>query len=435
MNREKRKLEIYVQDILKTVFGDVPLTISVFSKKESTDFMFSKEDFDFICIIEFLDKHIKQEQIQKLSNFIDKQVYIYENVENKIFWYENTSSKYEVNKSTFLSHKLNTETTLPFFLDDYIFNKIGASYSPDFLKFSKNLDHEKKDVIKYLGTYFPRSFAESYLIISNIIDNNFYKNTFTRKDEIYILDVGSGTGGNLSGVLYSICENISQECRLNINITVIDGNEEALKMLEKIILLFRIKYNLNISLNSHYLTFDTITDLYKKSQSFFEADFDLILSSKMINEIISKDNKSYYKFYKNFTEKLSDTGLLLMLDVTTKIKSLEYLPILLNTQSNAYIQNECSQYKTLIPLCCNENDTICNANCFSQNTFFISHSRKSMDISKVSYRVIGKKEFVDNIANTIEEKGNVISWNNDGTPKTLCPYATTHEHYIDSYKV
>ena len=56
--------------------------------------------------------------------------------------------------------------TLPKWLDDLLFNKLSASYC------RKNkdlvvLDWGHKDILGYLGTYFPRSLAESYCIFSN----------------------------------------------------------------------------------------------------------------------------------------------------------------------------------------------------------------------------------------------------------------------------
>ena len=59
----------------------------------------------------------------------------------------------------------NKSVILPKWLDDLIFGILSAQYS----KKNKNLvilESEKDEVLCYLGTYFPRSFAESYRIFS-----------------------------------------------------------------------------------------------------------------------------------------------------------------------------------------------------------------------------------------------------------------------------
>ncbi len=327
---------------------------------------------------------------------------------------------------------VSKDITFPSFLDTYIFDKLGASFAPDYAKFNRNLNLKKKDVLIYLGTYFPRSFAETYSIFNNILQNKNIEKCLKDKKEINILDVGSGTGGNLSGLLLSLFENLHQ--KVNFNIIAIDGNNEALKILEKIILQFRVKLSINICLNCHYITFKTLTDLYEKSKQHLESNFDFIISSKMINEVIANDSNSYYNYYNHFVKHLDTRGLLLMLDVTTKIDSLNYMPILLNRQTSNFIQQNNNAYKTLIPTSCAENDYICKQECFSNNLFFISHSRRIKDKSKVAYRVIGKKEFVMELLSVVQNKGNVIGWDNFGNPK-YCTMISSKSNTQNAYEI
>ena len=63
---------------------------------------------------------------------------------------------------------LKTNTQLPSWLDDFIFKQLNAEYAPNFQKFDLNLDLTKEENLKYLGTYFPRSYAESFCIFDNI---------------------------------------------------------------------------------------------------------------------------------------------------------------------------------------------------------------------------------------------------------------------------
>lgn len=426
MKSDKQILEKNVKEISNIIFGNLELGISVFSKEESLGY--SERQFDFVCEIEINEEQIKQEQIEKLSKFINKEV---QKTSRKIFWFVGTngySTKYVKNSK---SKELQKDVTLPQFLDNFIFNKLKAKFAPDYTKFNKNLNHHKEDVLIYLGTYFPRSFAETYSIFNNILQNDIIEKSNKEKEEINILDIGSGTGGNLSGLLLSLIENISQ--KININIVAIDGNKEALKFLEKIVFQIQLKYSLNISLKCHYVAFETVNDLYDNSKQFFEPNFDFIISSKMINEIITKDEESYFNYYRYFAKYLNNIGLLLMLDITTKIK-VNYMPILLNNQSNYFIQNNKDGYKTLIPTSCSENESICKQDCFSNNIFFVTHSKKRNDKSKVAYRIIGKKEFVLDVLSTTHEIGGIIGWDNDRIPK-YCAFTSSDNNSKNSYKI
>lgn len=426
MNNEKQILEKNVKEISKIIFGDAELSISVFSKEESIEY--SENQFDYLCEINLCHEKISQEQIIRLSKFLNKEV---QQTSHKAFWFvgANGSPNKAIKKNK--SNELQKDVKLPQFIDDYIFNKLKANFAPDHTKFNKNLNHKKEDVQIYLGTYFPRSFAETYSIFNNILQNEIIEKSNREKEEINILDIGSGTGGNLSGLLLSLIENISQS--INFNIVAIDGNKEALKFLEKIVFQIQLKYSLNISLNCHYVTFETISDLYENSKQFFEPNFDFIISSKMINEIISKDEDSYLNYYRYFTKYLSNEGLLLMLDVTTKI-DVEYMPILLNKQTNRFIQENDSIYKTLIPTSCAEFDKTCNQDCFSNNHFIISHSKKKRDRTKVTYRVLGKIKFVQAILEKLECKGSIIGWDNIGNQK-YCYLVSSSSLKQTAYKV
>jgi len=432
MSNEKQILEKNVEDISRIIFGKSEINISVFSNGESIEYRNISTEYDFVCEIELREKEIQQEQVEKLSKFLKKEIKYSDTNLKKVFWLEGTNRYQEAETSISKSSELQKEITLPSFLDTYIFDKLGANFAPDFTKFSRNLKHKKEDVLIYLGTYFPRSFAESYSIFNTVFRNENVGKSLQEKKEINILDVGSGTGGNLSGLLLSLIENIPN--RVNFNIVAIDGNNEALKILERIILQFRIKFGINISLNCHYVTFKTVKDLYEKSKQFLEKDFDFIISSKMINEIITVDEYSYYNYYNFFAKYLDKKGLLLMLDVTTKIEKLNYLPILLNKQTNNFIQQNSEVYKTLIPTSCAEKDNVCKQDCFSNNLFFITHSKQEKDKSKVAYRIIGKREFVSLVLSIVQNKGGIIGWDNYRNPK-YCTLISSKDRTQNAYMV
>lgn len=59
-----------------------------------------------------------------------------------------------------------TNVSLPQWLDKYIFSSLNAKYCRSNSDMSV-IDWDKKDMLNYLGTYFPRSYTESYCIWSD----------------------------------------------------------------------------------------------------------------------------------------------------------------------------------------------------------------------------------------------------------------------------
>lgn len=323
---------------------------------------------------------------------------------------------------------MQTNLKLPIYIDELIFNKLNAIYEPDYAKFSKNLYLNQDENLIYLGTYFPRSYTESYLIFKNLFDNSVVNTTYLEKQEINILDIGSGTGGNLLGLLMSIIESLSD--KININILAIDGNQDSLKILQKIIFNIQLKYNLNISLNCQYISFENIDELYQNSKIYFENNFDIITTSKMINEILDYDDNAYYDFCAYYLPHLSNEGFLSLIDVTLRISS-QFLPILLNKQVNKFIKDNSYEYKTIIPNSCYLNEEKCEQDCFTNNIFYVSHTAKQNDMSKITYRILTHKEFADKILDIIE-KGCIVGQTQNG--KKYCYYGSNH-NAVMAFKV
>lgn len=57
---------------------------------------------------------------------------------------------------------------LPQWLDNLIFEQFGAKYCRSNADMTV-IDWDKNDVLNYLGTYFPRSYAESYCIFTEFM--------------------------------------------------------------------------------------------------------------------------------------------------------------------------------------------------------------------------------------------------------------------------
>jgi len=321
---------------------------------------------------------------------------------------------------------LKTKTRLPVFVDDFIFNKLNAIYAPDFQRFDYNLDLTGEEILKYLGTYFPRSYAESFCIYDNIFQNLAYQQIISNRKDLNILSIGSGTGGDIIGLLTAIEKHFHNV--KEINIWALDGNIEALNILEQIIDNFKTHASKNINLKTIYSVFDSISDF--QNEKIAENKYDFILSFKFICEVIAlgKGNydNSYYDFTFRFLPLLSNDGLFVLLDVTTKPKHNTFNPILMNHQVNQTLR-ELNEYETLLPLPCSVHSDKCFVDCFQQKTFCVTHSKHTNDKSRVAYRILAPKILKEQIGVIIDDSKQLI--NND----KICPFTENGEKTGDAY--
>lgn len=327
-----------------------------------------------------------------LQGFIHKELF---NKDNHYYWFEGELIKGNMPTNEIIAspsvaqikHKLKSSTRLSAWLDNYILGTLKAQYAPDFQRFEYNLNLSHEENLKYLGTYFPRSYAETFCIFDNIFANDVIKTKYALIDEVSILSVGCGTGGDIVGLITVLNKHFSSIKK--VNVVAVDGNKDALEILSQIIQLQKQQLRKEINLTTRQVTFDAITPINTN------ASFDFIITSKFINEIINKGNgsldNSYYDFASSFTPMLNENGIMMILDVTTKVGVSEFCPILLNRQINKFV-NEYPDFVSIIPIPCIGKDN-CHEQCFSQKEFSVSHSKVTNDKSRVAYRILVKKAF------------------------------------------
>lgn len=203
--------------------------------------------------------------------------------------------------------KMVTDIELPQWLDEFIFEELGAKYCRSCSDMTV-IDWDKKDVLNYLGTYFPRSFAESYCIFGKFL--SCYSDRWTDVDSLSVFDFGCGTGGEIIGLSMAIAKNVPNI--KNIDIKALDGNAHALRLLEKIVTFSSTK----IGIKTHvHVTPCKIDDFYDLSilDSVLDNSYDIIMSVKAICEFVTKDCFEKKNAYKHIVEfmfpKLKDNGI------------------------------------------------------------------------------------------------------------------------------
>lgn len=264
----------------------------------------------------------------------------------------------------------NNEVLLPKWLDDFLFDELKANYCPTGTDMSV-IDWNKNDILNYLGTYFPRSYAESYCIFRKYFTSN--SNDWNNRSSISIFDFGCGTGGEVIGLLLAINEffpNIK-----TVSVRGLDGNIHALRLFEKII--NQCSYHISYSIVSIRICPIEISDFYDMTiiDSVITDSFDIIMSFKAVCEFVSKERFEKQNAYKHISlsllPKLKENGIMTLVDVTTYNNvSQEWLPRMMD-EGLSYVG-------------CN----VVDKNEGYNQKFIVSHSNKKRDISKIAWRII-----------------------------------------------
>ncbi|MCM1450909.1 MAG: class I SAM-dependent methyltransferase [Clostridium sp.] len=261
-----------------------------------------------------------------------------------------------------------TRIKFPTWLDNYIFNELNA----DYVKSKKDmvvLEWGKDDILKYLGTYFPRSYTESYCIISQYIKQS---NSFSGKNEISLFDFGCGTGGEIFGTLTAIIEhypNIRQ-----IRIFALDGNHHALQIFEKVLEKYKVQHKKDFHCQLIPITIDDFYDLSILDRTLTRK-FDIVLSFKAICEFATRGrfekDYPYAHLAKFFLPRMNGNGILVLSDITSFNDTFQkWIPKMMDDG--------------LSKVCCQ----IVSQNEGYNQTFCVTHSKKDNDISKIAWRIV-----------------------------------------------
>ena len=176
----------------------------------------------------------------------------------------------------------NKSVILPKWIDDLIFKVLSAKYS----RRNKDLvvlEWEKDEVLTYLGTYFPRSFAESYCIFLKYFSK--FKHQYETKTSISLFDFGCGTGGEIIGFIVAVSEMLPNIG--TIELRALDGNVHELRCLEVILdeaasaTGLKIESRLMPIIIDDFYDMDVVTDVITQK-------YDFIITFKAVCEFVTK---------------------------------------------------------------------------------------------------------------------------------------------------
>lgn len=300
---------------------------------------------------------------------------------------------------------MNKSIVLPQWLDEIIYETFEAVFEPRPFNVVYNPNQPYDFVKLYLGTYFPRSFAEACCIVERLLNNTKYAETLHEFEEINIFDFCCGTGGEIFGMIYTLQSRLPNLKRINID--AVDANPDSVRFLYHLTEEIQKGDDITVEIfiNAQCFFVGSDQDLVELINSFNKR-YHFILSFKALNEFVQsktfpKEN-IYYKIAENFLPLLSPVGIFLLSDVTTKLQnSTLFYPELMNKGLNSFVQST-PDYKSIIPHACYHKEHNCNG-CYMQEIFTVSHSKKKSDTTKIAYRILCYAGFADLIMLNIKQ--------------------------------
>lgn len=400
-------LKEYAHQIINAVFGVNEIEVFALNPidfgRAYPSFM-KHIDHEFVVL---LKGRISPDQEKRLYRFLQKDV---ARMSDDILYWQTGERIVSQTEEGTLEDNLNIEESasipsdgtladvdLPNWLDRYLFSDLGAKYSPNHSRFDYNLNLNRGEIKVYLGTYFPRSFVEVKSIFEEFSQNSNYLSLVGERTSVSILDLGCGTGGDVFGLLSFLEKN--EPSLETVKLLAIDGSQIALRFFENIMAEFKKHSKLKIDYRIGPVFIESENDLNLVSDVLSDK-YDLILSCKAICEMLAKKrikNKAYKQTASMLSSKLTDKGIMLIEDVTIKSPATEkFIPYMLNAELNEFVA-ENDDFTTIYPTACKDKESKCINGCFFKKEIRVTHSAKSNDISKIIYRIIGKKPFAENV--------------------------------------
>lgn len=261
---------------------------------------------------------------------------------------------------------MQSKVSLPQWLDDYLFKQLEAYYQPEYGDLAA-IDWGLEQLRAYLGTYFPRSYVEAYSIFSQL----FGAGRWSQLSRLSVYDFACGTGGELLGFLRAVDECLPHvTC---VEIKALDGNSNALSLLEGILLEAQKHHRFEIVLKPSLVHIEDMYDLSLLDE-VVRDHYDIVMTSKAICEFVGKDcldvQRAYVEFLRVFGKKLKAQGVVVMTDVASPLKG--------NCWCGDLMDRAIKEHSARLVA----------RNTGNNQQYLVSHSRRSLIGSKLVWRVV-----------------------------------------------
>lgn len=205
---------------------------------------------------------------------------------------------------------------VPSTFDDYIEACHGTEYRPDANRVNNNLHAVTHDTHWYLGTYFPRSFVESFCIYDYVL-SHCLDEVRAGKDTLTICDVGIGSGGATYGLIWALRKRLHGDASFKkIKVYGFDGNAPALRLFEKMKGVMSDAWPIEYEFVTKQAHFSEGCILNQEAVAE-KADF--VIASKCLQELVRgiMGLESIYKtFLADAQNVISDSGLISVVEIS-----------------------------------------------------------------------------------------------------------------------
>jgi hypothetical protein len=327
---------------------------------------------------------------------------------NWLKWYEPSLAREKAEASKRLDAVKSgghVPLVLPERLQNFIAQEVGWNYSPK--RDGYNVT-EEVPLIDYMGTYFPRSFAEAYFFCAVMLQKAPIAETLLDRSSISIVDIGSGTGANILGVLWAIRDHrlLSGSRFPPIYTSSVDKSAEALEIQSRLIrTFFQHRVTIEPLLLDYTSGTEFLNDLTQRLSD--NGPLDIIMCWKSICEFYRSEadcvrNRGMYaKLLKLADNYLKSSGFLGICDVTYRPyrDHKQYLPCIINREMHESLKTGKSELVPILPLSCAHWHRNCSdyAMCFFQKYFRVSHKAlpepQKFDRTGVFLKVFARKPF------------------------------------------
>ncbi len=294
-------------------------------------------------------------------------------------------------------------TLLPRPIDQILFKELGAIHRRGG-NFDLNLSNDELKNKIYLGTYFPRSFSESYQLFSGLFSIASLQQSINQKSIFNILDIGTGTGGNVIGMMQAMFEYGFNS--KTIKIYTVEGNENASEYFKKIVDRFNVINKSSFVLQQERIVFSI--DNFKQQMIDYlriaAIKFDFITSFKFVGEFYNLPESNLPKLFHCLTETISNflqpDGIFILLDVVagSRDHKSDFKTKIMSDELNDYVNSAANALRYIFPSPCACWSSICKTKgCYIEKCFKVSHSHFENDESNVAFRVMTHKDFANQI--------------------------------------
>lgn len=302
---------------------------------------------------------------------------------------------------------------------EYIYKVMKAKYGPFPREVQYNLENDHWTNLRYLGTYFPRSYLELSWILSSLCTNEFILGKLNSSNDLNILSVGTGTGGEIIGTILFLTDDLDNGPN-HIHITTVEGNLDALGIFDDMVKEINTRYL--SKKGPDYVTVthcNTTVNPEDGFPTFHDQLFDLVITSKFVNEL-HREYPGYIwysEFLREYANNLADDGLFIFTDLTNRVDyppssdGYEWIPVVLNREINYFLKKH-DDFVAIFPVPCRKNNFSCR-NCYTRFGLKILTFNNDTDESQFTCKVITKRDFTKNLSDVPDGRYDIGSSQTD----------------------